>query len=224
MSFVPVRLKKKDTTMRATRDHLAGQPEEAKQEDLYIQRELFAEDKSALQKYQEFIIGKAGILNLLKYEFAMLTASWLPGVLGLVLRQMVYRRLLGRAGKGVIFGRNVVLRHPHKIYLGDNIVVGDNCVFDAKGTDNRVIVVEDGVFIGRNTIIYCKNGDIFIDRGANISFNCQVFSANFVNVGRNVQIAAYTYLNGGSHSFERTDIPVKEQERCGKGLVVEDGV
>jgi acetyltransferase-like isoleucine patch superfamily enzyme len=209
--------------MGATKDSL-GQRKEPKREDLYIQKKLFAEDKSPLEKYQELIIGKPGILNLIKYELVMLVASWVPGVLGLVLRQKLYRRLLGRAGKGVVFGRNVVLRHPHKIYLGDNVVVDENCVLDAKGTDDKGTVLGDGVFIGRNTIVDCKNGDINIDKGSNISFNCQVFSANFVNLGKNVLIAAYTFLNGGSHNFERLDIPVMEQERCGKGLVVEDGV
>ncbi len=198
-------------------------PKQPKSEDLFIQKKLFAEDKSPLEKYRELIIGKAGILVLLKYELIMLLASWVPGLLGLFLRQKLYRGLLGEAGNGVVFGRNVVLRHPHKIFLGDNVVIDDNCVLDAKGTDNKGIVLEDGVFIGRNTIVYTKNGDIRIGKGSNFSFTCQVFSANYVNVGENVQVAAYTYLNGGSHSFDRTDVPVKEQERIGIGLVVEDG-
>ena len=28
---------------------------------------------------------------------------------------------------------NVVLRHPHKIHIGDNVVIDDNCLLDAKG-------------------------------------------------------------------------------------------
>ena len=126
-------------------------------------------------------------------------------------------------GKGVVFGCNVVLRHPHKIRLGDNIVIDDNCVLDAKGDSNDGIEIDDGVFVGRNSILYCKDGNIVIGRNSNLSFNCQIFSGKQVVVGKNVQIAAYTYLNGGDHSFDRTDIPILRQERSGTGLFLEDG-
>ena len=57
-----------------------------------------------------------------------------------------------------------MLRHPHKIRIGDNVVIDDNCLLDAKGRRNRGITIGSGVFIGRNTILSCKNGDIEIAR------------------------------------------------------------
>lgn len=196
--------------------------EEAKKEDFIIQKKLFEKDKSQIQKYQDLIIGERGLFSLIKYELIILLSSWVPGALGLFLRSKLYPLLLGKVGKGVVFGTNVVLRHPHKIYLGDNIVIDDNCVLDAKGTENKGIFVGNGVFIGRNTILYCKDGDIFIGDNAMIGFNCQISSPNFVKIGQNVQIAAYSYLSGGTHNFDRTDIPVLKQERSGKGIIVED--
>ena len=80
----------------------------------------------------------------------------------------------------MVFGQNVVLRHPHKIHIGSNVVIDDNCLLDAKGETNRGIRIGDGVFIGRNTILSCKNGDIELGDGANIGFNCEVFSASRV--------------------------------------------
>ncbi len=47
------------------------------------------------------------------------------------------RALLGACGRNVVFGQNVVLRHPHKIHIGDNVVIDDNCLLDAKGDSNR---------------------------------------------------------------------------------------
>ncbi len=199
-------------------------PQKPKEESLRIQEKLFGEDKSPRQKYQELIVGKRGLFSLIRYELIILVSSWVPGVLGLVLRRHLYRLLLGKVGRGVIFGTNVVLRHPHKIHLGDNIVIDDNCVLDAKGSQNKGIFIADGVFIGRNTILYCKDGDIVVERGSNVSFNCEIFSANVVKVGQHVQIAAYTYLNGGSHSIDRTDIAILEQKRSGMGINVEDNV
>jgi acetyltransferase-like isoleucine patch superfamily enzyme len=75
-----------------------------------------------------------------------------------------------------VFGQHVVLRHPHKIRIGDNVVIDDNCLLDAKGDDNRGIDIASGVFIGRNSILSCKNGDLVVGEGANIGFNCELFS------------------------------------------------
>ena len=57
-----------------------------------------------------------------------------------------------------------MLRHPHKIRIGDNVVIDDNCLIDAKGESNAGIRIGSGVFIGRNTILSCKNGDIELAR------------------------------------------------------------
>ena len=120
--------------------------------------------------------------------------------LGLVLRSTMYRWILGSVGRNVVFGVNVTLRHPHKIHIGDNVVIDDLCCLDAKGTDNHGITIGNGVFIGRNTILSCKNGDIVIEDRANIGFNCEVFSASRVRIGKDILMAAYTYLVGGDHS------------------------
>ena len=187
-----------------------------------IQQELFDERKSKGDKYRELCIGKPGLGALIAYEAALIIASWVPGALGLVLRSWMYPRILGSVGRNVVFGVNVTLRHPHKIHIGDNVVIDDLCCLDAKGTDNRGIRIGSGVFIGRNTILSCKNGDIAIDDGANIGFNCEIFSASTVRVGKDVLMAAYTYLVGGDHLYDRTDIPVLQQGRTARGIEVGD--
>ena len=63
----------------------------------------------------------------------------MPGALGLFLRSKLYPLMLGRVGRNVVFGVNVTLRHPHKIAIGDNVVIDDSCCLDAKGTDNTGI-------------------------------------------------------------------------------------
>lgn len=195
---------------------------ETKKETVEIQRELFDADKSKLQKYQDIIIGESGFIKLFKYELIITLCSWLPGALGLLLRSKLYPKLIGQIGRNVTFGTNVVLRHPGKIHIGDNVVIDDNVVLDAKGSDNKGLFIGNGVFVGRNTILSCKNGDIHLGDNANIGFNCEIFSANSVKVGKNVLMAAYTYLVGGTHTFARTDIPMLEQEREANGITVGD--
>ena len=193
-----------------------------KKETVEIQRELHGAKTSKLQKYQELIVGKTGLGFLIKYELIITFTSALPGALGLLLRSKLFPKLLGKIGRNVTFGTNVVLRHPHKIFIGDNVVIDDNVVLDAKGTDNEGLFIGDGVFVGRNTILSCKNGDIRLDENANLGFNCEIFSANSVRIGKNVLMAAYCYLVGGTHTFSRTDIPMLFQEREARGITVGD--
>ena len=124
----------------------------------------------------------------------------------------------------MVFGVSVVLRHPHKIHIADNVVIDDGCCLDAKGTDNDGIRIGSGVFLGRNTILSCKNGDIIVEDEANIGFNTEIFSASRVQVGKKVLIAAYTYLVGGDHLYDRVDIPVLDQGRTARGIDVGDHV
>ena len=153
----------------------------------------------------------------------MLASQAVPGALGLALRKTLYPSLLGGCGRNVVFGQNVVLRHPHKIRIGDNVVIDDNCLIDAKGESNRGIRIGDGVFVGRNTILSCKNGDIDLADGANIGFNCELFSASRVRLGANALLAAYCYVVGGDHDFSDLSRPVVAQGRTSAGVTIGEG-
>jgi acetyltransferase-like isoleucine patch superfamily enzyme len=187
------------------------------------QDQLFAAGKSSREKYAELVVGRPGLGALLRYELVVMLAQARSGAAGLALRRILYPLLLGSCGRNVVFGQNVVLRHPHKIHIGRNVVVDDQCLLDAKGERNRGIRVGDGVFIGRNTILSCKNGDIEIGDGANIGFNCELFSASRVTIGRMVLMAAYSYVIGGDHDFSDPARPVLVQERVSAGVSIGDG-
>jgi acetyltransferase-like isoleucine patch superfamily enzyme len=189
-----------------------------------IQDQLSALGKSAQTKYSDLIVGRPGIGALLKYEFVVTLAQARAGALGLVLRKTLYPWLLGSCGPNVVFGQNVVLRHPHKIHIGRDVVIDDNCLLDAKGETNRGIRIGDGVFIGRNTILSCKNGDIEVGDASNIGFNCELFSASRVTIGRSVLMAAYGYVIGGDHDFSDPAKAVLAQSRTSTGVVIGDGV
>jgi acetyltransferase-like isoleucine patch superfamily enzyme len=188
-----------------------------------VQDELSRPGVSAREKYAALIIGTPGWAALIKYEAVVLASQSVPGALGLALRKALYPLLLGACGRNVVFGQNVVLRHPHKIRIGDNVVIDDNCLIDAKGESNAGIRIASGVFIGRNTILSCKNGDIDLAEGANVGFNCEVFSASRVRIGRNALIAAYCYLIGGDHDFSDASRAVLDQARTSAGITIGDG-
>ncbi len=196
-----------------------GKPAIARAQD-----QLFAPGKTSRQKYAELIVGRPGLGALLKYETVVALAQARAGALGLALRQRLYPLLLGSCGRNVVFGQNVVLRHPHKIHIASNVVIDDNCLLDAKGETNRGIRIGSGVFVGRNTILSCKNGDIEIADRANIGFNCELFSAGRVTIGPDTLLAAYAYVIGGDHDFSDPSAPVLDQARVAAGVAIGEGV
>jgi acetyltransferase-like isoleucine patch superfamily enzyme len=187
------------------------------------QDQLFDSRQSAREKYAALVVGRPGWGALVQHELITLLSQNVPGALGFALRKTLYPSLLGACGRNVVFGQNVVLRHPGKIRIGDNVVIDDNCLLDAKGDTNTGITIGSGVFIGRNTILSCKNGDIAVEDGANIGFNCELFSASRVRVGRGTLLAAYCYLIGGDHDFSDPGVPVLEQGRVSQGVDVGEG-
>ena len=189
-----------------------------------IQDALREPGRSALRKYQDLVVGSRSLGRLLLYEVVVLASSWVPGALGLLLRRLLYPRLLGSSGRNVVFGQGVVLRHPGKIRLGNDVTIDDLVVLDAKGTGNRGIDVGDGVFIGRGTILSCKDGDIVLGDHVNVGFHSEIFSGSRVSVGRYGLFAAYTYLVGGGHEFERAGLAVLEQPRSSRGIALGDNV
>jgi acetyltransferase-like isoleucine patch superfamily enzyme len=189
-----------------------------------IQTALSDVKSSSLSKYQDLVVGSRSFARLVLFETVALFTSWVPGALGLLLRRVAYPWLLGSVGRNVTFGQGVVLRHPHKVHLGDDVVVDDLVVLDAKGTTNRGIRLGRGVFLGRGTILSCKDGDITLGDHVNIGFHSEVFSGSQVTVGRHGLFAAYTYLVGGGHEFERAGVPVIDQARVSRGITLGENV
>jgi acetyltransferase-like isoleucine patch superfamily enzyme len=187
------------------------------------QEQLFSDRQSAREKYSTLVVGRPGWGALFQYEVVQLLSQNIPGALGLALRKALFPALLGRCGRNVVFGQNVVLRHPHKVRIADNVVIDDNCLIDAKGAANGGISIGSGVFIGRNSILSCKNGDIDIGDGANIGFNCEVFSASRVTIGRETLLAAYCYVIGGDHDVRDPSAAVIAQGRRSEGVAIGAG-
>jgi acetyltransferase-like isoleucine patch superfamily enzyme len=186
-----------------------------------VQKELIDQKGSFYSKYVALILGKRGFFSFLAYEIIMLFFSGLPGALGFFLRKLFYPILFKKVGKGVVFGRGISVRHPKKIVIGENTFIDDNVVLDAKGKDNEGIQVGRNAYIGRNTILSCKEGSIYLDDYCNISANCHLLSETEIRLGKYVFLAGQCYLvAGGNHSFEDPAIPIMLQPSYSKGGIV----
>lgn len=175
-------------------------------------------------QYQTVVTGHGGWWNLLKYELITVLFGSCPGAMGFWLRRKFYPFLFRKCGKRLTIGRNVVLRHPHRVSFGDNVIVDSGCTIDAKGDDGEGVVIGDGVFIGAGTIISMAGGTIEIDDGANIGSYCRIGTYGHTRVGKKVLLAAYCYLVGATHETDSTDIPIIDQPTITLGgVTVGDG-
>jgi acetyltransferase-like isoleucine patch superfamily enzyme len=187
--------------------------------DVYgsIQKELGDGRKSLGGKYRDIFVGRSGAGAFLKYEF-LTWLSGFPGALGYALRKAFFPSLLGEVGRGVVFGRYLTFRHPHKIRIGAGTVIDDFAVLDAKGEENDGIRVGKQAYIGRNAILSCKEGSIRLGDHTNISANCTLLSETEISLGQFCFLAGNCYLvAGGNHSFLDVSKPIMLQPSLAKG-------
>ena len=192
----------------------------ASQDDLHEQ--LTDSSKSAFARYQDLALGSDSIWYLLRYELIMLLSSWVPGALGLVLRKFLYPFVIGSVGRNVIFGQGVTIRHGNKISIGDNVIVDDGAVLDAKGEGNSGIKIGNDTIISRNVILSCKFGDITIGDhcAVGISTLVHALQGSYIIIGNDVLIGAFCYFIGsGRYDSTELDKPFKEQGMYSHGGV-----
>jgi acetyltransferase-like isoleucine patch superfamily enzyme len=190
-----------------------------------LQMALTDARRSALDKYREMVLGDTGLWALIKYEVIMAVCNAAPGAPGYLLRKILYPKLFAKVGRGTVFGRNMTIRHPSKISIGENSIIDDLVVLDAKGKGNKGITIGDNVIIARNTVVSCKGGDIDIGDNSNISLNCMIHSEKSVTIGKNNLWAAYCYIiGGGNHEFDRVDIPIVQQGSRVTGIVMDEDI
>lgn len=179
-----------------------------------LHEQLTDSNKSAMQRYQALALGTDSVWYLVKYELIMLFASWVPGAFGLLLRKFLYPRILGKVGANVVFGQGVAIRHGLKISIGDNVIVDDGAVLDAKGGTNTGISIGDNTIISRNAVLSCKNGNITIGRDCTIGISTLIHAleGSDVTIGAQVLIGAFCYFIGsGPYVSDNLDLPFKQQ-------------
>ena len=183
---------------------------------------------SALGKYKDVVVGSQSLFTFLFFEWCMLLSP-VPGALGLALRKIFWPSLLGSCGKGVLFGVNVVLRHPGRIHLGSSVVISEGCILDARSSDEtRAIVLEDNVIMSSNVMLSCKNGSIAIGQHTGINAQAIIQSTNKcpVKIGKDVVVGQRCLvIGGGNYNIDRSDVPIRKQGiKHDGGVTIQDDV
>ncbi|MGK7344209.1 MAG: acyltransferase [Candidatus Nitrospinota bacterium M3_3B_026] len=188
--------------------------------DVQIQREIEGGGKSRLRQYQDLIVGSRSLWFLVKYELITLLFSRIPGALGILLRKIFYPTIMGKAGRGVVFGMDVWLRHPLKITIGDGAIIDDGALLDAKGSGNRGITIGRGCYVGRGSILSCKDGDIVMEDYSNISTWCNISSNSKIMIGEKALLGPYVSVFATTHGFDNPETPILDQGWASEGVAI----
>jgi len=184
-----------------------------------IREKLKEGKKSPLSMYKELTIGNVSFFRFLLYEIITMIFGPMPGGIGYFLRKKFYPLFFKKVGGGLIIGRNVVIRHPDKIALGDNVTIDDYCLIDGRGSGDDGVVLEDEVIINRNTLVLAKAGYIKFGKRTSIGSNSVVVSMDGVDLGEAVLTAGGCYLSAGAYHFSDEEAAVMDQGAYSKGPI-----
>ena len=122
-------------------------------------------------------------------HFVLLFTNWLPdNVPFLALRGACARPFIGRCGRGLKLGRNVVLYNPSRISFGNDVYLAYGCWFMA----GAKIQVGDEVMFGP----YCVVSSSEHTRQGR-SFRCGVLKSAPIVIGDGCWLAAHVTLTAG---------------------------
>jgi acetyltransferase-like isoleucine patch superfamily enzyme len=144
-------------------------------------------------------------------------------LLGVKLRNALYRAIFARIGSSVYIQNDVEFLGASSIEIGDGVYIFKGVRIDGRGHENNKICLENRVVLERNvdigaldkTFIHI-NQDTFIGPGT-----CIAGPGN-IKIGANCLIAAQSGIFANNHNFVDSDLPIREQGVTREGIVIED--
>lgn len=183
---------------------------------------------SALKKYQAVMVGSESLWATLYYEICIWFA-YVPGAAGLLLRKIFWPRMFQHCGQGVQFGYGIILRHPGRISLGNNVVISEYCILDARNHQEAItILIGNDVILASAVCLSAKGGTIKVGDQSGIGTKTTIQSTNNcpTSIGADNIIGPHCYLvAGGNYHMDQLDVPIRKQGiKADKGCHLHDNV
>ena len=152
--------------------------------------------------------------------------GWVPGVLGIGVRAIVYRLIMKMEGMAAIEAR-VRLRFANYIRLGHGAYLDENVYLHA---------CPNGIEIGADTIVMhgailhvynfrgLPNAGIKIGKNSLVGEHTVIRGQGGVEIGDRVYTSPFTQIIAVNHIFDDPALPFVEQGITAEGIVIEDDV
>ena len=127
----------------------------------------------------------AGLFNYI-YTIIM----WMPCY---ILRRFLLKRTLGTLGKSSFIMRNVDLRKPKNVFIGNNVIINKKVLLDGRGGK---LIIGDNVDIAQEVNIWTLTHDINDDNHKAIGFDVTI--DDYVWIGSRVAIMPGVKIGKGA--------------------------
>jgi acetyltransferase-like isoleucine patch superfamily enzyme len=168
----------------------------------------------------------SGLWRYILEQAIFLLVGWIPTVVGLGLRGLLYRLILKMEGWAAI-------ENGVRIRFADNIRLANGVYLD-QGT--YLHACPNGIEIGENTIVMhgavlhvynfrdLPNSGIRIGRDSLVGEYSVIRGQGGVTIGDRVYTSPFTQIIAVNHVFDDPDRPFVEQGITAEGIVIEDDV
>lgn len=175
-------------------------------------------------RYVERVSGSPSLGRFVWEGTVFNLAGWLPTVMGSVLRGIAYRSVLGEVGKGCFIEKGVRWQVPRRVFLGQRVMVGEQCFVDANSLASS-ITLQDDVWLSRGCYLVAGPAvDIVIGPQTYIGHRSLLYGHGGIQIGRDVLLANDVQLVCGNHTFARRDLSIRAQPTEERPIVIEDDV
>lgn len=176
-------------------------------------------EASAFARYRALTFPAGSIWHFWLFELATMFLLPMPGGLGIILRRKLMRSFFGSMGRNVIIGRNCVFRNPHHIFIGDGVIIDENALLDARGTEAEGLRLGQGVLVSRGVQIKSKGGPICIGRDVTIGDGSTVISQTGIFIGDGAAIAHACHIAGGTFAMQEFSKPAPQRKTTSAGPI-----
>lgn len=157
-------------------------------------------------------------------QLILALCGWVPTVVGIGLRALVYRLILHMEGT-VAIERGVRIRFADHIRLGRGVYVDEGVYLHA---------CPGGIEIGENTLVMhhaelhvynfrgLPHAGIRIGRDSLVGEFCVIRGPGGVTIGDRVYLSPMVHIYSSNHRFDDPDVPFIEQGVTAEGVVIED--
>ncbi len=168
----------------------------------------------------------AGVGRYFLEQLLFALVGWMPTVIGIALRALLYRLILHMDGIAAVEDR-VRIRFASNIRLGRNVYIDQNVYLHAcpKG-----IEVSDNSFIMHGSVLHVYNfrnlphAFIRIGRDSLIGEYNVLRGQGGITIGDRVYTAPLVQMLAVNHMYDDPERPMVEQGITAEGIVVEDDV
>ncbi len=168
----------------------------------------------------------SSVLRYFYEQFFLVLFGWIPTIVGIAIRGVMYRLILKMNGSAAI-ENGVRLRFTDHIKLGHGVYLDQGCYLHACPNG---IEIGDGTIVMHGAILHVYNfrgmpqSGIKIGRNSLVGEYSVIRGQGGVQIGDRVYTSPFTQIIAVNHIFDDPNKPFVEQGITAQGIVIEDDV